>query len=52
MSMEETTAEQPQVKSKFSVAGLIGTVLVAGVAFALGWAVHTIQMQREVNAEK
>jgi membrane fusion protein (multidrug efflux system) len=50
--MEEMNTEQPQVKAKFSVAGLIGTILVAGIAFALGWAVRIIYTQREANAEK
>ena len=50
--MEEMNAEQMQVKTKHPVAGLIGAVLLAAVAFALGWAVRIIYTQREANAEK
>lgn len=50
--MEEMNAEQVQVKTKHPVAGLIGTILLAAVAFALGWAVRIIYTQREANAEK
>ena len=50
--MEEMNAEQMQVKTKHPVAGLIGTILLAAVAFALGWAVRIIYTQREANAEK
>ena len=50
--MEEQMVEMPQAAKKHPVAGFIGALLLTAVAFALGWAVRMIYVQREANAEK
>lgn len=50
--MEETTTETTQSKATHGVAGMIGMILLAAVAFGLGWAVKMLYTDSQDSKQR